>query len=263
MIKQFYKNEDKQVVLNYIGENYYKCIYLYLDLCEYNIEDEEISCWGQYNNCELSSVMLKYHNAIHIFSDKLNYDKNELIHHLATLNFSIICARAEIIENISGAFTDYTPEIGVVSRLYEMDDIEDCTIEEANDDDLREIAELIYSDEDSGASYNLSDLISQMKERKEKKFSRNYVIKKNGVVVANTSTGGETDKMATLNNLIVRKEYRKLGLASKLYRKLCSQLLSEGKEVYSIYYVPESVALHNKMGFVECCKYGKLFKQID
>ena len=263
MIKQYKKDNDKEEVINYIGKNYYKCLYLYLDLIEYRLDDNSVFCWGMYNeNNDLSLVMLNYHSALHIYSETLDYNREELVNFIAKLDISIICSREEIINDLAIYFPSFTPEIGVVSQLYEMEKYEDSEVVKATVDDLKEVTELIYIDEDSGASYDLSDLVSQMKERLYNSFSRAYIIKKDNHIVANIATGGETNSIATLTNLIVRKEYRRKGLAGRVFKKLCWELLSEGKEVYSIYYVPESIALHNKMGFVTRCRYGKLFKRI-
>ena len=260
MIREIKKNEEKSIVLQYIGDNYYRCLYLYIDLTYYSLENGEIKCWIQYDKYNnITLVMLQYHSALHVYSDKNNFDMLELMRHFEKLKFSIVCGKAEIIKKMSMSIPSFESEIGCVGRLYEMEQFEDNTTELATINDIRDIAEMVYSDEDSGASYNLDDLVEQMTERFIHGFSRNMIIRENGLVVANVSTGGETEKITTLNNVIVRKEYRRRGLAKRVYMGLCNELLSEGKEVYSIYYVPESVALHKKMGFVELCKYGKLF----
>ena len=260
MIREIEKNEEKSIVLKYIGDNYFKCLYLYIDLTYYSLENGEIKCWVQYDKSNIITlVMLQYHSALHVYSEKIDFNMQELLCHLDKLKFSIICGKAEIIEIMSMSIPSFESEIGYVGRLYEIEKFEDNTIELATINDIRDIAEMVYSDEDSGASYNLDDLVEQMTERFIHGFSRNMIIRENGLIVANTSTGGETEKITTLNNVIVRKGYRRRGLAKRVYLGLCNELLSEGKEVYSIYYVPESVALHKKMGFVELCKYGKLF----
>lgn len=262
MIRQFTSDLDKTTVLDYIGDNYYRCIYLYLDLYEFNLNDGVIKCWGQYDgSCRLSSVMLKYHGALHIYSEQMNYDRQELVDFLKTVTFNIICGRSEIIEDLKSSFPSYTPELGVVGQLKAVPEGGILDVGKASISDIDDIARLLYSDKDGGASYELADLVAQLKERYIRKYSRFYVIRKGDKIVANLSTGGETEKMATLTNLIVGIDYRRQGFASKLFRKMCSDLLNEGKEVYSIYYVPESVALHSKNGFSIRCGYGKLFKR--
>lgn len=259
MIREIDSDKNKQLILNYIGKNYYQCLYLYIDLTYYSLDNNEIKCWALYNKSSITLSILQYHKAIHLYSKKMDFDIDELMQLLRGLSYSIICGKADLINLLSEHLPTFTAEIGHVARLYNIESIKGDSIELASEDDIEEIANLVYADEDSGASYDLNDLIAQMKERLKTGFSRNFIIREDNLIVANVSTGGETSKVATLNNVIVRKEYRRRGLAMRTYRSICRKLLSEGKEVYSIFYVPESIALHNKLGFVECCKYGKLF----
>lgn len=262
MIKRLSLNSEKSLITNYIGDDYYQCLYLYLDIIAYDIENREIECWIQYNNSSIVAVALKYHNAIHVYSKNYQFNVEEFVDFIISLSPFIICASEKLIDIISPYFTEYTKEIGVVSKLSSIDYVEDNDVREADVDDFYSIAKMIFDDEDSGASYDYNDLVNQMKERYYKHFSRNFIIKDGDLVIANVSTGGESKEFCTLNNVIVRKEYRRRGLAARLYRKVCSELTREGKVVYSIYYVKESIALHEKLGFVECCKYGKLFKRV-
>lgn len=262
MIKRLSLNSERNLIIKYIGEDYYQCLYLYLDVVAYDIEKKEIECWIQYDNSSIVAVALKYHNAIHVFSKDYKFNVKELVDFLVSLTPFIICASERLIDIIGPYFPEYIKEMGVVSRLSDIDYIEDKEVREADIDDFYSIAKMIYEDEDSGASYDYDDLVTQMKERYNKHFSRNFIIKDGDLVIANVSTGGECEKFCTLNNVIVRKEYRRRGLAARIYRNVCSELTREGKVVYSIYYVKESIALHEKIGFVECCKYGKLFKRI-
>lgn len=262
MIKNITLNSEKSLIIDYIGEDYYQCLYLYLDIVAYDVENKEIECWIQYDTSSIVAVALKYHNAIHVYSQRYQFNVEELVDFLVSLKPFIICASERLIDIIGPYFPGYTMEMGVVSKLLDIDYVEDNDVREANVDDFYSIAKMIYDDEDSGASYDYNDLVTQMKERYYKHFSRNYIIKDGDLVIANVSTGGESKDFCTLNNVIVRKEYRRKGLAARIYRKVCSELTREGKVVYSIYYVKESIALHEKLGFVECCKYGKLFKRI-
>ena len=45
-------NEDITSVFDYIGEDYGKCLYIYIDLKKYGIDDENFNVWIQYNENE-------------------------------------------------------------------------------------------------------------------------------------------------------------------------------------------------------------------
>ena len=117
---------------------------------------------------------------------------------------------------------------------------------------------MIYEDDDIGQSYNYTDLAKQIEERNREGYARNLVIKQNDLVIAHACTNAEIGKIAVVAELLVRKEYRRKGYASEIWRTICRQLLSEEKEVFSFYYSEESRALHKRIGFYEVCEWTKI-----
>lgn len=59
-------------VLSYIGDDYYKCLYLYIDMQQYGCSSEFTQTWLQEDNGEITAVMLAYHNAMHVYSKNLS-----------------------------------------------------------------------------------------------------------------------------------------------------------------------------------------------
>lgn len=115
-----------------------------------------------------------------------------------------------------------------------------------------------HGDEDIGKSYNKNELAEQLLQRSKEGYSRNYVIKKNDVVIAHACTNAEIDGVAIVAELIVNKEYRRRGYALEIWRAICEEVLKEGKRVFSFYYSNESRNLHKKVGFHEVCEWGKI-----
>lgn len=73
------KKEDIKKVFDYIGEDYDKCAYLYIDLKKYGIEDENINVWYQKNNDgEIAVIALMYYNGMHVFSRQNVFDVDDL-----------------------------------------------------------------------------------------------------------------------------------------------------------------------------------------
>lgn len=44
MVRQIGDNQ-KDIILNYVGLNYPECLYLYMDIKQYSIDKREISVW--------------------------------------------------------------------------------------------------------------------------------------------------------------------------------------------------------------------------
>lgn len=248
-------------IKEYIGKEYYKCLYLYLDLIEYGCENTNINVWIQIENDETLAVILKYYTGMHIFSKHHNYKLNEIINLINDNKPTMICGEKETILNFYNAIENdaYEIETGWVRELrnYNLRKFEE--VHEAKKEDFKDIAKLIYEDEDLGASYNLADLQQQMYERNLEKYTRNYVIKDNNKVITHAATGAENSKLAMLSYVITDPSYRGKGLAFKVCSNLCKDLVGEDKQVFLINYSKESTGLYDKLGFEICCEWGKLF----
>lgn len=259
-------NKRIDEILSYIGNEYYKCLYLYIDMQQYGCSSEYTKTWVQEDNGEITAVMLAYHSAMHVYSKKLNFEVQELTEFLLEKKPSIICASAELIKLLEPqmSFTGFISEFGHIGKyIHSEPSSASCDIRLANKEDIKEIAKLLYDDDDIGSSYTMDDLVKQIEERLESGFVRSYVIKDSNRVVAHLGTGAEVDKLCTVSYVITHPEYRGRGLSSSLFSYACNQLSLEGKEIFSVYYPENSRRLHHKMGFVDCCDFGKLYRNIQ
>lgn len=259
-------NTQQDVVKDYIGDEYYKCLYLYIDMQQYGCMSEYTKTWIQEDNGEITAVMLAYHSAIHVYSKHLNFDVQELTEFLIDKNPSIICASTELIKFLEPQMTTsgFISEYGHIGKFVHFEPSSvSCDIGLANKEDIIEIAKLLYDDDDIGSSYTMDDLVKQIEERLESGFVRSYVVKCDNHVVAHLGTGAEIDKLCTISYVITDPDYRGRGLSSSLFSYACNQLNSEGKEIFSVYYPENSRRLHHKMGFVDCCEFGKLYRNIQ
>lgn len=259
-------NDQKTIILSYIGNSYYKCLYLYIDIQKYGCSSEMTKTWKQTANGEITSVMLAYHSALHIYSKRMEFDVKELKEFIINNNPSIVCACADLIKLLAPALltNGYASEYGHIgkhTRIVHHQPNKNVSV--ATEKDIKEIAKLLYEDEDIGASYTLTDLVKQIKERLNDGFVRSYVIREDGHVVAHLGTGAETEKLCTISYVITAPEHRGKGLSSSLFTYACNKLTSEGKEIYSVYYPDNSRQLHHKMGFEDCCEFGKLYRNIQ
>lgn len=260
MIKKITKESNELV--DYIGDNYSKCLYLYLDYVKYGLTNENINFWTQYNkNDEIISIILMYYNGMHIYSKNKDIKYDEIVDLINEQKPSVICAEKFIIKNLSSLFKDYEVEYGNVRELNKIDFSFDSNevIIDVSQNDLENIAKLILSDE-MGNGYTYDNLLEQIITRRKEKYGRNYILKSDGIIVAHAGTGAEDDKVAIVNYVITKKEYRGKGYAKKILRKLCFDLINEGKRIFLINYSQESTILYDKLGFIAVEEIGKLNK---
>lgn len=253
-------NADKEQLVQYIGNEYGTCLYLYMDLLQYGPDSEYTSTWLQEENGDILCVILCYHTAMHIYS-RSDIKVDEVIDLVKTLNPSQICAAKSIILSLKDALSaiGYDMELGFVGRMEFTGQTKSTEIKMATLEDVDEIAELLYLDEGIGASYSLEDLKSQFTERLTQGFVRSYIIKHDGRIVAHLGTGAEIGNVCIITYVITDKEYRGRGYAKMLYQVACSDLQQDGKEIYAVYYTDGAIHLHHSVGFRDCCEYGKLF----
>jgi len=256
------QEEDSGLIKEYIGNDYDKCLYLYLDFLKYGLDNENLKFWLDMENDEIICVILKYYSGMHVFSKNKDCDFDAIKNLIIDESPSVVCAEKILVENLSDVLKEngYLSEYGwvrVLSKHYECDN---SMVKRAIDDnDFIEISKLIKNDH-MGEFYDLDELISQIKERDEDNFGRNYIIREDGKIISNASTNAEIEKIAVLSNVITDESHRGKGLATKVCSKLCNDLIDEGKNVYLINYTDESTRLYEKLGFEISCEIGKLYK---
>ncbi len=252
---------DQDKVLSYIGNDYPNCIYLFLDLKKYGMDSGYIDVFCQEEGSTITAILLRYYSCLHVFSRENLFDVNEIVAFIELRRLTMLyCTESTsrlIYEKMHNKAKASITR-GWVARIKAIDKCPKGFAVKAKKEDFPQIASLIFEDEDIGRSYKYDDLVRQLVERNEEGYGRNLVIKDNNIVIAHACTNAELGSIAVVAELLVRKEYRKKGYASEIWRDLCGRLLSEGKEVYSFYYSEESRNLHKHIGFYEICDWAKV-----
>lgn len=254
------KHSDLERILDYIGHDYGSCLYLYMDLIQYGPDSEYTTTWIQEHEGKITSVLLSYHTAMHIFA-RDSFNTQEVFDLVEKLKPSQICAAKSVIlalvEPLSSI--NYDSELGYVGKLESTDCPNSTIIQKATINDVEDISQLLYNDEGIGASYSLEDLKSQFRERLSQGFVRSYIIKDGDRIVAHLGTGAEVGNVSIITYVITDAEYRGRGYAKMLYQAASSDLQQEGKEIFAVYYTHGAIKLHHSVGFKDYCEFGKLF----
>lgn len=259
-------NERLSEIIGYIGEDYPKCLYLYLDAVKYRCSSDTTRTWMQTLDGEMTAVALAYHTALHVFSRSNDLDVMEICELVKEIKPTMVNATADIIRKLEPILKQYgfLSEFGHVGEwMGNSCDVNDSEVSIANEKDIQEVAKLLYEDDDIGASYFFEDLLKQMQDRLNEGYVRSYVLHKDNEVAAHVGTGAEINNVCTIAYTITSPKYRGQGLAGRLYNYSCSRLKSEGKRIFSVYYPESARNFHHKMGFVDICEYGKLYKSME
>lgn len=256
-------SSDNSKILSYIGKDYSKCLYLYMNFLKYGIESNTISVYIQEDKEGIQAIYLIYYSCIHVFSRQNTFSLQELNSFLNEHTFSMIyCEKTTALhiwnslENEKRNCSSIT--YGWVAQLTSPIPKESSDVQPAKKEDFRQIVEMIYADEDIGRSYDIESLAAQLQERNQEGYTRNLVIKDGSTVVAHACTNAEIKGLAVVAELVVNENYRRRGYGSEIWASLCNDLLKEKKEVFSFYYSEASRALHRKLGFQEVCEWAKI-----
>ena len=84
------------------------------------------------------------------------------------------------------------------------------------------------------------------------------VLKRDGEIIHHAATYAELDNLAVISGVITREDFRGKGVGTLAVRKLCHDLLEEGKKPCLFYYTKQAEMFYKKIGFEEGTGWAKL-----
>lgn len=259
MIKCFKK--DESVILDYIGNNFGECLYLYLDFLKYGFSDENINLWLQKQGEKVVLLVLQYYNGMHVFTKNLDeVDFNDLNQLILDRKPTMICGMGKIIKKLRHYHKDYEIEVGYVGKIHDLKVSSDSNCRLANREDLKRVAEFVSKDEALGKPYGFELLYQQMLERYDQKYGRTFFMERNGQIIGTASTYAEENQCAVVSGVLIDSNYRGQGLSKIILSALCENLLAENFHVFSYYYIEQAIKMHHSVGFDDLGEWAKLVK---
>ena len=255
--------ENIDEVFEYIGEDYGKCLYIYIDLKKYGLEDENFNVWIQYNELnKICAIISEYYGGIQIYSKQLDLNAEEVADFIKEKDSNVLFAVKEVIDNIEQFLPEYKRDVGIIGELTELKYPVNPDAYSAPLDEIEEIVKIVAEDENIGKPYGFESLYEQFTERKKDNFGRNFVLRDgdNNEIICHAGTYAELPELAVVGGVITSIPYRGKGFSKQILSSLCSELLSENKRIFSVYYSPAAKKMHSGVGFKEIAVWSKLFK---
>ena len=257
------EEREKPQVFRYIGEDYGKCLYIYIDLKKYSLGEEHFRLWRQVSeDGAIRALITEYYGGFQVYSRDLDHDAAEIGAFLQDVNPPNVFGAAELIGTIAPYLRGYRTETGQIGALRDLRMPESPDANPAEEGEIAEIAALVARDEAIGKPYGYDSLYRQYLERKRAGFGRNYIIRdaETGSVICHAGTYAELPELAIMGGVITDPAYRGQGYSKGVIASLCGQLLREGKQVFSFYYTVPAERMHEKMGFVKLTDWAKLIR---
>lgn len=252
--------KDFEQILEYLEKDIGNCVYLYMDIKKYGLEDGHIKVWVNSEE-KLTTVVMRYYDSLQIYADKQLGDYEGIRQ----------CVLKEKVKMVSGEKTviakllendfirkQYADKEGFVYLFKDYKMLSCEEIEEAKLEDMEEIANLMCMDDNFAKNYKPEILAKQLRERMLTKMGRNYVIRKDNKIIAHIATFAEDMGIAVTSGLIVHPKYRNYPYGTIMESYLVNVLQRENFKVFTFVNERKRIKLLKALGSEECGCYATL-----
>ena len=268
MLLRVTKQEEIQEIVSYIGTNYKKTPYLYVNVIKYGLGTDNVHTWIDRNGCgQIDGVYLLYYDCIHFYTNNIkSYPTDRIMKFIQNTEHRVLMLQGEIGDILDKELPNYYSERNYVIN---MDRIglasQDYLSEIAGKDDISEIVDLLMADPEYVNVYDRITLSKQMHDRYEGGFSRYFIVRLDNKIVATCSTYGEVPGFALVGGVIVHPDYRRRGLAGDVEKFACHILEKEGisRVGFVNYHNKGSLSLHEKLGANKIATLAKIVRKKD
>lgn len=249
-------------IYDYIGQHREECLYLYVNLRRYGVDNPSMSVWLDKENNKILGVYLKYFECLHFFTKESEYQLHTLLSMITQQNPQVIFMPKHIgqriEEDLSPLYVLKYMEIMSTNELRHIDNPDG--VERAGRSDIARIVEFLMDDTEYTNVYQQESVYNQFLHRYDDGFTRFHYILRDGKIVACEGTNAELDDIAIIGGLLTSPGYRGQGLGSKVLQSIWDEILSEGKQGFSFVENPVSKRLHNRLGINTVGAIAKFYK---
>lgn len=247
--------QDENLVeqaLEYIGEDYPKVPYCYINLKKYGLTNESVKVWLDMEAGRICGIYLLYYDCLHFVTFGGDYPYNRIAEMVEKLMPRVVMVQGEVGERLEASLSDtfeteknYVIDLGLSVKGNLCDKV---TLAQRND--MSDIAHLMINDEEYVHVYEGRILQQQLVERYEDGFGRYFVIRDGKKICATFCTYGEIKNFALLGGLLVHPAYRRQGLGSLISKHAYEVLHQENISAVGFvnYLNKPSLDLHQKLG---------------
>ena len=252
--------DDVKAILVYLRKDVGNCVYLYIDIAKYGLENPNMKVWFDTDDEGINLVVMKYYNSIQVYSRQETWNVEEVAELIRNEQVGMVSGQSWIIDKLYPICGEnYNLEVGHVFELPQFRAFEDVVeIETGTVDDTLEIAELICSNESIGGYYEIENLANQLKERIETGIGRSLIIRKDGKMVGHIATYAEFNGIAVTAGLIAKDDETRIPYGTILESRLVLDLLNEKFRVFTFVTEKRRAKFLTLMGCEEIGRYGKM-----
>ncbi len=237
------------------------CFYLYVDIAKYGLSHPNMHVWLERNRSGITAVVMKYFDSMQVYTLP-GADMNAIAAQIRMENVPVVTGTAEDCEALKPLLCDdYELSWGWTFEVDRFRPFPSPTpIKLAREEELAECAALICMDDSIGGHYTPAILAHQLVERRREGMGRNYVIHKEGRIIAHIATYAEFKDLAVSGGLIVHPNWRTAPYGTWLESYLFNTLLEEKKRIFSFLRTEKRVKYYKALGITKYWRNGKLVR---
>ncbi len=237
MIRKLTDEAVRQKILESVKKNIERCVYLGIDLEVYGLEWPDVEFFYSERDGETDLVVMHYYDSVRMFSPTGVWNAQECAELIRPFRPLAICGEKSMIEKISELFPDYDAEYGtVIADMQYRKFPQFRLVSEAAEEDIPEIAQLMFSTEEFSRNNTLEGLERQLRDRMKMGMGRDYIIRENGVIAAHTAIYAECGSAAVESGLVVHEDYKKKFYGLIIHEYIKMVLSQENKTLYGLRY---------------------------
>ena len=251
-------------VKEYIGEDTWKCFYLYADMLEYRTVGADFGLWIHKKDDRIHAVAYRYYDTLHLYSRGQTIN-HEIISLIEELHPKCITGSQDIISQITAILRDaYTEELShVITIDHLLGEKTRFSFMKASEADVPEIAEIMMEEEVYNHVYTYEDICRQMADGIRSGKRRVFIVRdRSGRLLASIGTYVETPEVVLIGGLIVNKKIKSIGLGPAITAYIWNLVFKEGKRGIALVSVNnhDSLVMSQKMGFTFMGSYARLLR---
>lgn len=252
-------NDDHEEVMEFLRSETALNGLLIGDILNFGYESSVQEVWGDFSDTHsLRAVLLKFGNSFVPYAKNADFDAESLAKKIAEDKHAVLTGPSKV----TSLFEKYLPKLAPKRKDQQFCECESASKAKVN----TEVIVRTAAPEDIPAIIKMRLQIKEFQPRQENetlirkeviaKTKRIYYIEQNGEVAAVAESTAENPYTAVIIGVATKENYRNQGLAKTIMKKLCCDLLAEGKKPCLFYSNPVAGSIYESLGFVKIGDYA-------
>lgn len=254
--------EDYDIFMDFVRKEKEWNIFAIGDVISYGFDSPVVEVWGEFDVLKgnLKAILLRYRRDLIFYSDSNDWDLDSFCNIVLTTKCKVLSGKKAVI-------APFLKRLNVLQKREQIFMKLDCSVDKTKLELSFEEAEKVKVITKENVLENLDKLelivylyqsieeflnpatFDQLKQDVMLGRSRVYYIEEDGIVVSSARTGAELADMAMVLSVCTMHEYRSKGYATFCMKRLCSDLISEGKSLCLFCDNPKAANIYRKIGF--------------